>query len=86
MLHETLSNSQKIIEQATINCHSVKSHTLLQVIPVTISNGSRTITINAFLNSGSDSTLISKNLADKLNLKGATEKLKIRNLLNNEVS
>ena len=39
-----------------------------------------------FFHSGSDSTLISKGLLVKLNLKGATKTLKIRNVLNNEMS
>ena len=72
------------IEQVTINSHSVKPHIFLQVIPVTISNGSRTVTTNAFL-CESDSTLISKGLAEKLNVYGATKTLKIRNVLNNEM-
>ena len=65
---------------------SVKSHIFLQIIPVTISNGSRTVTTNAFLDSGSDSILISIGLAEKLNLNGATKTIKIQNVLNNEMS
>ena len=86
MLHETSPNPPSAIEQATINSHSVNWHTFLQIITITISNGSRTVTTNAFLASGSDTTLISKDLAEKLNLNGATKTLKIRNVLNNEMS
>ena len=86
LLHETSPNPPSTIEQATINSHSVNPHTFLQIITITISNGSRTVTTNAFLASGSDTTLISKDLAEKLNLNGATKTLKIRNVLNNEMS
>ena len=86
LLQETSPNPLSTIEQATINSHSVKSHTFLQIIPVTISNGSRTVTTNAFVDNGSDSTLIIKGLAEKLNLNGASKTLKIRNILNNEMS
>ena len=58
LLHKTSPNSRSTIEQATINPHSVKSHTLLQIILVTISNGLGTVTSNAFLDNGSDSTLL----------------------------
>ena len=58
----------------------------LQIIPVTISNGSKTVATNAFLDNGFESALSSKGLAEKLNLKGATRTLKIRNVLNNEMS
>ena len=86
LLHETSPNPLSAIEQATINSHSVKSHTFLQIIPVTISNGSRTVTTNAFVDSGSDLTLIIKGLAEKLNLDGASKTLKICNVLNSEMS
>ena len=86
LLHETSQNPWSTIEQATINSHSVISHAFLQIIPVTIPNGSRIVTTNAFLDRGSDSTLIRKGLAEKLNLNGATKTLKIRNVLNSEMS
>ena len=86
MLHETSTNRRSTIEQATVNSHLVKSHTFLQVIPVIISNDSRTGTNNVFLDSRSDVTLISKGLAEKSNLKRATKALKIHNVLGNKKS
>ena len=86
LLHETSPNPPSTINKATINSHSVKPHAFLQIIPVIISNGSRTFTTNAFLDSGSYSTLISKGLAENLNLNGVTKALKIRNVVNSEVS
>ena len=86
MLRETSTNRRSTIEQATVNSHLVKSHTFLQVIPVIISNDSRTGTNNVFLDSRSDVTLISKGLAEKSNLKRATKALKIHNVLGNKKS
>ena len=82
LLYELSLNPRSTFKQATIISHSVKSHTL-QIIPVTISNGLRTLTTKMFLDSGSDSTLICKCLAEKLNLKEATKALKTCNVLNN---
>ena len=60
LLHETSPNPPSTIEQATVNSQSVNPHTFLQIITITISNASRKVTTNAFLDSGSDTTLISK--------------------------
>ena len=60
LLHETSPNPPSTIEQATVNSRSVNLHTFLQIITITISNASRKVTTNAFLDSGSDTTLISK--------------------------
>ena len=64
--------------------HPVKTQTFLQIIPVTITNGSKTVRTNDFLDSGSDSILISQGLGEKLKLK--LRPLKARNALNNEIS
>ena len=42
--------------------------TYLQVLPIYVSNGTRSVKVNALLDSGSDSTLVTKVLADKLKL------------------
>ena len=60
---------------------SKRTPTYLQVLPVTISNGENSIKTNALLDCGSDTTLVSKNLADKLNLKGKSLNLNITNVL-----
>ena len=39
--------------------------TYLQVLPIYVSNDTRSVKVNALLNSGSDSTLVTKILADK---------------------
>ena len=52
-----------------VNSHH-KSNCYLQVIPVILSNRSFKVKINALLDIGSDSTLVSQDIADKLGLKG----------------
>ena len=47
-----------------------KSNCYLQVIPVILTSGSFKDKTNALLDSGSDSTLVSQDTADKLRLKG----------------
>ena len=56
----------------------------LQVLPVYVTNkNGKQYKINALLDSGSDSTLISKTLADKLNL-GKQHHLNLCNVLNHK--
>ena len=45
-------------------------NTLLQIVPVIIKNGNKSVKTNALLDSGSDVTLTNKDLASKLNLSG----------------
>ena len=53
--------------------------TYLQVLPIYVSNSTRSIKVNALLDSGSDSTLITKTLADKLKLTGKDQPLTLLN-------
>ena len=55
--------------------------TLLQIIPVIIKNGNKSVITNALLDSGSDITLINKDLASKLNLSGDSKVLNICNAI-----
>ena len=59
-----------------LNSHH-KSNYYLQVKPVILSNGSFKVKTNALFNSGSDSTLVSQDTADKLRLKGENRQLQI---------
>ena len=59
--------------------------TLLQIVPVIIKNGNKSVKTNALLDSGSDVTLISKDLALKLNLIRDSKVLNICNVIS-EVS
>ena len=53
--------------------------TYLQVLPIYVSNGIRSVKVNALLDSGSDSTLVTKVLADKLKLTGEDQPLTLSN-------
>ena len=55
--------------------------TLLQIVPLIIKNGNKSVKTNALLDSGSDVTLINKDLASKLNLRGDSKVLNIRNAI-----
>ena len=55
--------------------------TLLQIVPVIIKNGNKSVKANALLDSGSDVTLINKDLASKLNLSGDSKVLNICNAI-----
>ena len=88
---ENDSESQPNTQNSTVNlnCNSVSKplfHNFgpfLQVLPLFVSNqyGKR-VKVNALLDSGSDSTLISKDLADELNLTGKEYSLRFSNALN----
>ena len=67
----TSANNQKSFK----NTDNVS--TLLQNVPVVIKNGNKLVKANALLNSGSDVTLINKDLASKLNLTGDSKVLNI---------
>ena len=51
----------------------------LQILPVNVSNGKRTVKINALLDAGADSTLIREDIAKQLDLHGNSRNLKIHN-------
>ena len=53
----------------------------MQILPINVSNGDKTFCSDALLGSGSDSILISKALADKLNICGRESSLTIANVI-----
>ena len=67
----------------TININSLRenTNTYLQVVPVIISNGVKSLCANALLDSGSDSTFISHDLANSLHLRGTNHSLEISNAI-----
>jgi len=84
--HHTLlhfDKNEKSIQVSNIKT-SLLNKTFLQILPITISNGSNHIQTNALLDSGSNATLISREIARKLKIKGNQQiKLKIGNALLN---
>ena len=90
--YETVSsNSLSIKEPSTNNnsdnCNKInqtareKGVTHLQVLPINVSNGQKMFRVNALLEGGSDSTFISKTLADKLELPGNDLSLSVTKVL-----
>ena len=53
----------------------------IQVIPVKINNGSKTLDVNALFDSGSDATLITSKLVHQLHRKGEMKQLNISNTI-----
>ena len=53
--------------------------TCLQVLHIYVASGTHSVKVKAFLNSGSDSTLVTKVLADKLKLTGEDQPLTLLN-------
>ena len=81
--HHTLLHRQ---DQRQVSISSSISHKktnlpkttiFLQVLPVKVSNGSQTVEVNALLDTGSDTTIITSKLADELQIKGVKEDLNI---------
>ena len=59
----------------------VNQTTYLQLLPVILSHGKNSVSAVAFLDSGSDSSLVSKILADKLQLSGKEQNLVLSNVM-----
>ena len=90
--HHTLLHLESP-QQATVNstnkqdlAKSDQFHTLLQVIPVTVIYSAITTVVNALLDSGSDTNLITSELAKTLKLKGKQRKLNITSAISTSVS
>ena len=83
---EPVSNSLPIV-QTNINqvCFQPQRKVLLQVLPVRIHSQGNTVDTYAVLDPGSDSTLIRKDLAERLQLVGETYRLNI-NTVGNEAT
>ena len=81
--HHTLLHIDKSSQkQSNTHYSSNQNHkTYLQVLPVIVSNGENFITTNALLDTGSDSTLIRQDVADKLRLSGMDQSLELSNVM-----
>ena len=86
LLHRDNQNTATInsnTSNKTTKCPNVT--TFLQVLPVKVCNGTNTIEVNALLESGSDTTLITSKLADQLKIKGEKKDLNISNAISKSV-
>ena len=74
-------------DQRVINSHSrtTSKHLFLQVLPVTLKHSNKTVTVDALLNSGSDTTIISENVAQYLGLQGEERQVEIKSALSKTV-
>ena len=83
LIHEEVDEKkeEKVITNHVSQQENSEEKTFLQVINVYASNGKTSILTTALLDSGSDSTLISSSLANKLNLQGKTKDISLTNVL-----
>ena len=65
-----------------IKTSSENSHGFFQVLPVKISNRNKSVSVNAFFDSGSDSTLLAQNAASYLNSNGKEQSITFSNAIN----
>ena len=61
---------------------SENSHVFLQVLPVKISNRNKSVSVNAFFDSGSDCTLLAQNVASYLNSNDKEQSITFSNAIN----
>ena len=74
-------------DQQVINSHSrtTSKHLFLQILPVTLKHSNKTVTVNALLDSGSDTTIISENVAEYLGLEGEERQVEIKSALSKAI-
>ena len=70
-----------------MNSHSrtTSKHLFLQILTVTLKHSSKTVTVNALLDSGPDTTIISENVAQYLGLQGEKMQVEIKSALSKTV-
>ena len=67
------------IASNNMNNNNLEKNTFLQIIPITISNGTKYVKTNALLDKGSDATFLKSDIAKKLGLNGVYKTLRITN-------
>ena len=86
--HHTLLQEDKINELVSNRLEAFNSKTspstFLQIIQVTLINGKRTIKTNTLLDTGSDSTFITTDLAKQLCLKGIDQEISLPNVISSK--
>ena len=65
-----------VAQNNSIQSTIIQSKTYLQVLPVTLSNDSYSVRINALLDCRADSTLVREDIAKILHIKGEQKSLK----------
>ena len=83
-LHESSQITRHInqnIASNNLNKNTLKVNTLLQIIPITISNGTKYIKTNGLLDTSSDATLFKSDIAKKLGLNSDCINFRITNAI-----
>ena len=83
LLHEDKKNELVSNRKESSNSKTSPS-TFLQIIPVTLINGNRTIKRNALLETGADSTFITTDIANQLCLKGIDQEISLPNVMSSK--
>ena len=74
-----------VAQNNSIQSTIIQSKTYLQVLPVTLSNDSYSVRINALLDCRADSTLVREDIAKILHIKGEQKSLKTQNALESKL-
>ena len=53
----------------------------MQILPVTLKHSNKTVTVDALLDSGSDTTIISENVAHYLGLQGEERQVELKSVI-----
>ena len=77
--NQTPNSSEQ--SEASVNIQLGAKHTFLQIILVNLSNGHDFIKTNSLLDCGSGTTLLRKDVPQRLNLKGKQKKLRVTSAL-----
>ena len=83
LLHQDLKAGDLTINNCNID-RDIDNTTYLQIIPVTIHNNNDSVRTWALLDTGSDATLISEEIAHKLKLKGEMRNISVSNVMSME--
>ena len=73
--HSTETSEPPNETKATVHTQIVKSHTFLNIILIILSNGPLSVKTNPLFDCGSDTTLLRKDIAKRLNLEGRQQQL-----------
>ena len=83
LLHQDLKAGDLTINNCNID-RDIDNTTYLQIIPVTIHNNNDSVRTWALLDTGSDATLISEEIAHNLKLKGEMRNISVSNVMSME--
>ena len=80
LLHPEIPDVENPVSSNNVQ-YKTSPKTFLQIIPVIVTNGVKSVKTSALLDNGSESTLISKRLSDELNLAGDPKNVTLSNVM-----